>query len=111
MQYIALFLAALSTVFATNPLPIVTSFSEAGCAGAPLATWTGVPEDAFCEATPGALALSIVPGTHRCTIDVSSTSDCDGPDSNFTQSVPVTESCFTAEQEFGSVRILCITTG
>ncbi|KAJ7866643.1 hypothetical protein B0H13DRAFT_2066337 [Mycena leptocephala] len=110
MQFIAVLLAAASVALATT-VPTVSSFSTAGCSGTPLATWSGVPENAFCQATPGAVALSVTPGTGRCQIDLFTTSNCDGTDGGFISTVPVTNSCFPASEVFASVRILCITTG
>ncbi|KAJ7235832.1 hypothetical protein C8J57DRAFT_139757 [Mycena rebaudengoi] len=109
MQLLALLLAAASVALAT---PTVSSFSAAGCSGTPLATWSGVPENAFCQATPGgAIALSVIPGTGRCEIDLYTSSNCDGTNGQFISTVPDTNSCFTSSQVFSSVRILCITSG
>ncbi|KAJ7472344.1 hypothetical protein B0H11DRAFT_2237011 [Mycena galericulata] len=111
MQFIAVLLAAASVALAQT-VPTVSSYSAAGCSGTPLATWSGVPENAYCQATPGAIALSVTPGTSpRCEIDLYTTSDCDGTTGGYISSVPVTNSCFNATEEFASVRILCITTG
>ncbi|KAJ7099720.1 hypothetical protein C8R44DRAFT_888410 [Mycena epipterygia] len=111
MQFIAVLLAAASVALAQT-VPTVSSYSAAGCSGTPLATWSGVPENAFCQATPGAIALSVTPGTEtNCQIDLYTTSNCDGTTGGFISTVPVTNSCFTASEEFASVRILCITTG
>ncbi|KAJ7099719.1 hypothetical protein C8R44DRAFT_888409 [Mycena epipterygia] len=123
MQFIAVLLAAASVALAQT-VPTVSSYSPAGyytpagtyhaagCSGTPLATWSGVPENAFCQATPGAIALSVTPGTEtNCQIDLYTTSNCDGTTGGFISTVPVTKSCFIASEEFASVRILCITTG
>ncbi|KAJ6525787.1 hypothetical protein DFH09DRAFT_1188218 [Mycena vulgaris] len=110
MQFIAVLLAAASVAFAQT-VPTVSSYSATGCSGTPLATWSGVPENAFCQATPGALALSVTPGSTRCEIDLYTTSNCNGADGGFISTVPLTNSCFNASQEFASVRILCITIG
>jgi hypothetical protein len=73
MQFIAVLLAATSVVLAQT-VPTLSSFSAAGCSCKPLATWSGVPEDAFCKATPGAIALSVTPDrTGRCQIDLFTT--------------------------------------
>ncbi|KAJ7099721.1 hypothetical protein C8R44DRAFT_888411 [Mycena epipterygia] len=133
MQFIAVLFAAASvaavsvaaaSIALAQTVPTVSSFSAAsyfspaglhgtgGCFGRPLATWSGVPEDAFCQATPGALGLSVTPGTEtNCQIDLYTTSNCDGTTGGFISTVPITKACFTASQEFASVRILCITTG
>ncbi|KAJ7618003.1 hypothetical protein FB45DRAFT_216772 [Roridomyces roridus] len=88
------------------------SFSAPACRNTSLATWSGVPENAFCKPTPGAVSLSITPGTEKnCQIDLYTTSNCNGVHGGFIASPPVTPSCYTASQEFASVRILCITTG
>ncbi|KAJ7290235.1 hypothetical protein C8J57DRAFT_1275494 [Mycena rebaudengoi] len=108
MQLIALLLAAASVALAT---PTVSSFSAAGCSGEPLAIWSGVREDAFCKATPGAISLSIIPGTDRCQIDLLRTPNCSGVHGGWISTVPVENSCFNASEVFSSVRILCITTG
>ncbi|KAJ7367375.1 hypothetical protein DFH08DRAFT_949332 [Mycena albidolilacea] len=112
MQFIAVLLAAASLAFAQSTVPTVSSYSEAGCAGTALATWSGVPENAFCQATPGAISLSVIPGTNaKCQIDLYSTSNCNVSNGANLGEVPLTNSCFTASKEFASVRILCITTG
>ncbi|KAJ7169010.1 hypothetical protein C8R46DRAFT_1093061 [Mycena filopes] len=104
-------LATASAALAT--VPTVSSFATAGCSGTPLATWSGVPENAFCQATPGAVALNITPGASdkNCQIDLYTTSNCDGSSGGFITAVPDTAGCFTASEEFASVRILCITVG
>ncbi|KAJ7851680.1 hypothetical protein B0H14DRAFT_3866293 [Mycena olivaceomarginata] len=104
MQFIAVLLAAASLAFAQSTVPTVSSYT--------LATWSGVPENAFCQATPGAISLSVIPGTNaKCQIDLYSTSNCNGSNGANLGEVPLTNSCFTASKEFASVRILCITTG
>ncbi|KAJ7256820.1 hypothetical protein B0H12DRAFT_1111819 [Mycena haematopus] len=111
MKFIAVLLAAATLAFAQQ-VPTVSSYSEDGCAGTPLATWSGKPENAFCEATPGAISLQVTPGTEtNCEIDLYTTSNCDGTTGGYIGSVPVTNSCYTSSEEFASVRILCITTG
>ncbi|KAJ6493909.1 hypothetical protein C8R47DRAFT_1213590 [Mycena vitilis] len=111
MQFLTLLLAAASAAFAQT-LPSVSTFGEVSCAGTALATFTGVAENAFCQATPGALSLAVTAGTApNCEIDLYTTSDCNGVDGGFISTVPVVDSCFTATEEFASVRILCITTG
>ncbi|KAF8214987.1 hypothetical protein K438DRAFT_1749091 [Mycena galopus ATCC 62051] len=111
MQLIAVLLTITSAALAQT-VPTVSSYSAADCSGTLLATWSGVPENAFCEATPGAIALSVVPGTEtNCEIDLYTTSNCDGSTGGFITTVPVTDSCFTASEEFGSVRIVCISGG
>ncbi|KAJ6493905.1 hypothetical protein C8R47DRAFT_1213588 [Mycena vitilis] len=111
MQFLALILAAASAAFAQT-LPSVSTFGDASCAGTALATFTGVAENAFCQATPGAISLDVTAGTApNCGIDIFSNSDCSGADGGVISSVPVVDSCFTATEEFASVRILCITTG
>ncbi|KAF7368362.1 hypothetical protein MVEN_00157800 [Mycena venus] len=114
MQFLAVLLAAATTgvTLAQSTVPTVSSFSANGCSGTPLATWTGVPENAFCQATPGAISLDVTPGTStHCEIDIYSTSDCNGSNGGFISTVPLADACFTATEEFASVRILCITTG
>ncbi|KAJ6545389.1 hypothetical protein B0H19DRAFT_1266831 [Mycena capillaripes] len=108
MKLIAVLLAAVSVAVAT---PTLTSFGAAGCSGTSLATWSGVPENAFCQATPGAISLSDVPGTSKCEIDLYTSSNCDGTNGQFITTVPDVAGCFTASEQFASVRILCITTG
>ncbi|KAJ7027602.1 hypothetical protein C8F04DRAFT_1122068, partial [Mycena alexandri] len=73
MQLLALVLAAASVALAT--VPTLSSYSAAGCPGTPLATWSGVAENAFCEATAGAIALNITPGASdkNCEIDLYTT--------------------------------------
>ncbi|KAF8133465.1 hypothetical protein K438DRAFT_1947752 [Mycena galopus ATCC 62051] len=114
MQFLVVLLAFTGVAFAST-LPTVSSFSAADCWGTPLATFSGVPEDVFCEATPGAVAVKLVPGTERnCQIDLVSTPNCVGvAPANYTTITfnPVTEACFSLGSEFASVRILCITTG
>ncbi|KAJ6525786.1 hypothetical protein DFH09DRAFT_1286055 [Mycena vulgaris] len=111
MQFIAVLLVAASVALAQT-VPTVSSYRAADCCGTPLDTWSGVPEDAFCKATPGALALNVTTGTSaRCQIDLYTTSNCDGTTGGFISAVPLNNSCFTASEEFASVRILCITTG
>ncbi|KAJ7085002.1 hypothetical protein C8R43DRAFT_1142547 [Mycena crocata] len=112
MQFLTVLLAAATAAFAQNITPTVSSFGAAGCAGTALATWTGVPENAFCQATPGAISLDVTPGTStRCEIDTYKTSNCDGTNGNFIATVPLADACYTSDITFGSVRILCITTG
>ncbi|KAJ7688179.1 hypothetical protein B0H17DRAFT_1069096 [Mycena rosella] len=115
MQFITVLLAAASVAFAKT-VPTVSSYGSPGrrpgCFGTPLATWSGVPEDAFCQATPGAIALNVTTGTStRCKISLYTTSNCDGTTGGFISTVPLADLCSTASQEIGSVRILCITTG
>ncbi|KAJ7144608.1 hypothetical protein C8R44DRAFT_916690 [Mycena epipterygia] len=110
MQFIAVLLTAASVALAQS-VPTVSSFSAAGCSGTPLATWSGVSGNAFCQATPGAIALSVAAGTSNCEIDLFTTSNCDGSTGGFITTVPDTNSCFNASEEFGSVRIVCISGG
>ncbi|KAJ7673691.1 hypothetical protein DFH06DRAFT_1318827 [Mycena polygramma] len=111
MQFLAVLLAAASVAFAQKTLPVVSSFTEANCTGTASATFTGVPENAFCQATPGANSLDITPGNSKCQIDIFTTSNCNGVDGGVIATVPLTDSCYTATESFESVRILCITTG
>ncbi|KAJ7082437.1 hypothetical protein B0H15DRAFT_1024553, partial [Mycena belliarum] len=112
MKFIAVLLAAASAALATKTLPVVSSYSAAGCSGTPLATWTGVPENAFCQATPGAVALNVVGGTAKCEIDLYTSSNCDGTNGKFITTVPSNaDSCFNTSTGFSSVRILCISVG
>ncbi|KAJ6508318.1 hypothetical protein C8R45DRAFT_1089508 [Mycena sanguinolenta] len=111
MQFLTVLLAAASLAVA-QVVPNVTSYSEAGCAGTPLATWSGVAGDAICQATPDAVALSIVVGTEKnCEIDLFSSTNCNGVSPNNFTTIPVTDGCFSLGSEFASVRILCIGTG
>ncbi|KAJ6508325.1 hypothetical protein C8R45DRAFT_967054 [Mycena sanguinolenta] len=111
MQFLTVLLAAASLAVA-QVVPNVTSYSEDGCAGTPLATWSGVPENGFCQATPGAVALSIVVGTEKnCGIDLFSTTNCNGIAPNNFTAIPVVDGCYSLGSEFASVRIVCITTG
>ncbi|KAJ7256819.1 hypothetical protein B0H12DRAFT_1111818 [Mycena haematopus] len=110
MKFFAVLLAAASLAFAQQ-VPTVSSYSEDGCAGTPLATWSGVPENGFCQATPGAISLQITPGTEtNCQIDLYTTSNC-GYTGGWIGGFLVSNTCYTSSEEFGSVRILCITTG
>ncbi|KAF7348250.1 hypothetical protein MSAN_01778600 [Mycena sanguinolenta] len=111
MKFLIILLAAASVAVA-QVVPNVTSYAENDCAGTPLATWSGEPENGYCQATPGAVSLSIVVGTEKnCEIDLFSTSNCNGIAPNNFTSIPVTDSCYSLGSEFASVRILCITTG
>ncbi|KAJ7159626.1 hypothetical protein C8R46DRAFT_1224206 [Mycena filopes] len=114
MQLLAsLFLAAMTTTTALATVPTISSFSAAGCSGTPLATWSGAPEDAFCQATPGATSLNITPGgaDNNCRLSVYTTPNCDGTTGGVIADPPDVAGCFTSPEEIGSVRILCITTG
>ncbi|KAJ7152383.1 hypothetical protein C8R46DRAFT_1228617 [Mycena filopes] len=108
-----LLLAAMAASTALATVPTISSFSTADCSGAPLATWSGVPEDAFCQATPGATSLNITPGAadNNCRLSVYTTPNCDGTTGGVIADPPDVAGCFTSPEEIGSVRILCITTG
>lgn len=74
MQVITVLLAAASITLAqTVPVPTLSSYSAAGCSGTPLATWSGVSQMAFCQATPGAIALSVAADMSMCEIDLYTT--------------------------------------
>ncbi|KAJ7159623.1 hypothetical protein C8R46DRAFT_1038911 [Mycena filopes] len=119
MQFLAsLLLAAMAASTALATVPTISSFSAAGCSGAPLATWSGVPEDAYCQATPGANSLNITPGAsdNNCRLSVYTTpacslANCDGTTGGVIADPPDVAGCFTSPEQIGSVRILCITTG
>ncbi|KAJ7830740.1 hypothetical protein B0H14DRAFT_3464600 [Mycena olivaceomarginata] len=103
MQFIALLLAAASVTFAQSTVPTVSSYNATNCSGTLLDTWSGVPENAFCKATSGAISLDVVPGTStRCEIDLYTTCNCDGTSGGFISTVPLANSCFTSDVEFGS---------
>ncbi|KAK7053586.1 hypothetical protein R3P38DRAFT_1461932 [Favolaschia claudopus] len=103
--------AAVSAVSAqATTLPVLSSFGADGCAGAVLDTWTGVPEDGSCHATPGAVSVNVKTGTApRCTIDAYTTAGCEP--SGFFSPIPVADACFSPGQSIASVRIVCITAG
>ncbi|KAJ7328352.1 hypothetical protein DFH08DRAFT_940610, partial [Mycena albidolilacea] len=106
MKLFTFLLTAASAALATQVTPIVSSYGTkipspgsysqtSGCYGTPLATWSGVPEDAFCQATPGVVSLNITVGTQTsCQMDVFATSNCNGINGNFT-GIPVVNGCYT----------------
>ncbi|KAF7342474.1 hypothetical protein MVEN_01836900 [Mycena venus] len=111
MKFLTVLLSAATAALATQVTPTVSSYSTSGCSGTPLATWSGVPENSFCQATPGAVSLNITLGTEtNCEIDVFAISNCDGIHGNFTI-IPVVNGCYTSPAGFSSVRIVCILTG
>ncbi|KAJ6526407.1 hypothetical protein B0H19DRAFT_1084508 [Mycena capillaripes] len=66
MKLLAILLSAATAAFATQHERLLRP---------PLATWSGVPEAGVCQATPGAVSLSITVGTEtNCEIDVFATS-------------------------------------
>ncbi|KAF8214986.1 hypothetical protein K438DRAFT_1954992 [Mycena galopus ATCC 62051] len=112
MHFFTVLLATASLAVAQQVTPIVTSYSGTGCTGTELATWSGVPGNGFCEATPGAVALDITVGTEtNCEIDLYSTTNCNGVSPNNFTTIPTVDGCYSLGSEFASVRILCITTG
>ncbi|KAJ7670766.1 hypothetical protein DFH06DRAFT_1293732 [Mycena polygramma] len=106
MQFLAVLLAAASVAFAQTP-SIVSSFGEANCTGAALATFSGLSEDSACFPTGAGQSLRIIRGTAQCGMTIYSTSNCDVPAGGFSETVPPTSGCFTSTVMFESVRIVC----
>ncbi|KAJ7262501.1 hypothetical protein C8J57DRAFT_1299618 [Mycena rebaudengoi] len=118
MRFITVLLAAASVVFAatTPTTPTVTTFASDDCSGTPLATFSGVLDEVTCHVGNGT-SFQVVVGTipaHQCIIITTRNTACAiGYGGNEivgylgSAGIPITNGCFTRNNPFAAVRLLC----